>query len=178
MRIAVVGTSGAGKTTTAKRICVEFGLPHIELDAICWEPGWQSLAYTDPEEFTRRVGAAVAVESWVVDGNYGVVRNLIWSRATHLVWLDYARPVIMYRVVKRSIARAINQTELWAGNREDWRHWWRASHPIRWAWSTWHERRSHFEKLLESTQYGHLVVLRYRCPRAAARVIDQLRSTV
>jgi hypothetical protein len=81
----------------------------------------------------------------------------------------------MYRVIKRSIARALDQEELWAGNREDWRRWLRPSHLIRWAWSTWKERRLRFEELLNSAQYRHLVVLRLRPPCDAQKVIDQLK---
>ena len=42
MRIVVVGTSGAGKTTLARRIAALLMLPHIELDAINWQPGWRA----------------------------------------------------------------------------------------------------------------------------------------
>lgn len=176
MRILVVGTSGSGKTTMAKRIAAELSLPHIELDALHWGPGWQALTQTDPAEFARRVVTAVAAEAWVLDGNYSAVRELVWSRATHLVWLDYDRPVIMYRVVKRSVLRAIDRTELWSGNRENWRRWFHASHPIRWAWSTWRRRRSQLEDFLQRAEYQQLVVLRLRRPRDAARVVDRLRT--
>lgn len=46
----------------------------------------------------------------------------------------------MARVVRRSLFRTILRTDLWAGigNREQWRHLLRPSHPIRWAWNTWH----------------------------------------
>jgi adenylate kinase family enzyme len=174
MRIVIVGTSGAGKTAMAKRIAAELGVAHIELDALHWGPGWTALTRTNPDEFTRRVGAAIAAEAWVVDGNYGVVRELVWSRATHVVWLDYDRHVIMYRVVKRSMMRAIDRTELWAGNREIWWRWLRASHPIRWAWSTWRRRRSELEELLGREEYKHLGVLRVRRPRDAPSVVDAL----
>jgi len=176
MRVVVVGTSGAGKTAMAASIASALNLPCIELDRLHWEPNWEALTETNPDEFIRRVTAAIsASDAWVSDGNYAVVRDLIWRRATHLVWLDYSRPVVMYRVIKRSIVRAFDQKELWAGNREDWRRWLRRSHPIRWAWSTWRDRRLRFEGLLNSAQYRHLVVLRLRRPRDAAKVIDQLR---
>jgi adenylate kinase family enzyme len=177
MRIVVVGTSGAGKTTMAKNIASTLDLPCIELDRLHWEPNWEALTETNPDEFVRRVSTAVSADAWVNDGNYEVVRDLIWRRATHLVWLDYPRAVIMYRVVKRSVARALSQEELWAGNREDWRHWLRPSHPIRWAWSTWKERRSRFEQLLTGCQYEHLVVLRLRTPREASSVARELKMT-
>ena len=176
MRIVVVGTSGAGKTAMAASIAAALKLPCIELDRLHWEPNWEALSKTHPDEFVRRVSAAIfASDAWVSDGNYGVVRDLIWRTATHLVWLDYSRVVVMYRVIKRSIARAFDQKELWGGNREDWRRWLRPSHPIRWAWSTWRGRRLRFEQLLGNAEYKHLVVLRLRTPRDAAKLIDQLK---
>jgi adenylate kinase family enzyme len=178
MRVVVVGTSGAGKTTMAKSLAAKLDLPHIELDRLHWEPNWQALTQTNPAEFVRRVNAAIAAESWVCDGNYGIVGDLIWRRATHLVWLDYGRALIMYRVIKRSIARAFDQRELWAGNKEDWRRWMRPSHPMRWAWSTWKGRRSRFEHLLDSAEYSHLVVLRLRTRRDATDVINQLKMII
>ncbi len=176
MRIVVIGTSGAGKTTMAKRIASALDLTCIELDRLHWEPNWEALSETNPGEFIRRVSAATSFEAWVSDGNYVMVRDLIWRRATHLVWLDYGRSVVMYRVIKRSIARALEQEELWAGNKEDWRRWWRPSHPIRWAWNTWGQRRSRFEELLNSARYRHLMVLRLQSPSDAANVIDRLKK--
>ena len=178
MRIIVVGTSGAGKTTMAKRIASKLGLAHIELDSLHWEAGWQALTQTNPGEFIRLVSVAVSAENWVLDGNYGVVRKLVWSRGTHLIWLDYSRSVIMYRVITRSIVRAVNQTELWAGNTENWRRWLRPSHPITWAWTTWRRRRRQLEELLQGAEYKNLVVLRILRPREAAKVVDELRWSV
>lgn len=174
----MLGTSGAGKTTLATSIAAELGLAHIELDALHWGPNWQALTETDPAEFVCRVRAAVAAEAWVLDGNYGAVRKMVWSRATHVIWLDYSRSVIMSRVIGRSIVRALKQTELWAGNKENWRHWLRPGHPILWAWNTWRRRRSEYKELLQRAEYRHLVVLRIRRPREAAAVIDKLRPAV
>jgi adenylate kinase family enzyme len=174
VRISVVGTSGSGKTTLAKALARQTGLPYVELDALNWQAGWGDLSRGDPDEFVRRVAAAVASDAWVVDGNYGLVRDLVWRRATHLVWLDYQRPVIMHRVIRRSLARAVLRTELWAGNRERWLHMLRPSHPIRWAWSTWRRRRREYEERIGQREYAHLVVLRLRRPREAEKLLGQL----
>src|SRR5258707_9298493 len=89
MRVVVFGTSGSGKTTPARRLAAALDLPCVELDAINWQPGWRSLSAIDPDRFVGRVDAATAAENWGADGNYAKVRELLWSRATHLVWLDY-----------------------------------------------------------------------------------------
>jgi adenylate kinase family enzyme len=174
MRIVVVGTSGAGKTTLARRIAALLELPHIELDAINWQSGWRDLTRHDPEEFVRRVNAAIEAEAWVLDGNYGPARDIVWPRATHLVWLDYERPVIMARVISRTLVRAVLRTELWAGNRERWRQLLRPSHPIRWAWSTWERRRRETAERLAQRKCAHLVVLRLRRLREVSRALELL----
>ena len=121
MRISVVGTTGSGKTTLARALSAQLGLPYIEMDALNWQAGWRDLSRSDPEEFVRRVTVAIAPDAWVLDSAYGRVRDLVWQRATHLIWLDYDRPIIMFRVIRRSLIRAALRTELWAGNREDGR---------------------------------------------------------
>ncbi len=174
MRIVVVGTSGAGKTTLARRLAARLGLPHIELDAINWQPGWRDLTRYDPEEFVRRVTEAIGADAWIVDGNYGPVRDRVWRRATHLVWLDYGRPTIMLRVIARSVFRGLFRTELWAGNRERWRHMLRPSHPIRWAWNTWDRRRREFAERLGREEHAGLVVFRLHRLGDVPRVIETL----
>ena len=176
MRIVVIGTSGAGKTTLARRIAVRLNLSHIELDAINWQAGWRDLDRHDRDEFRRRVTAAIQPDAWVLDGGYSSVRDALFRRATHLVWLDYERRVIMVRVIRRSLLRVVLRTELWAGtgNRERWRHLLQPSHPIRWAWSTWDRRRSETAERLVENDYAHLVVLRLRRPREVRRALDLL----
>lgn len=176
IRIVITGTSGAGKTTLARAIAAQLALPHIELDAINWQAGWRDLVRHDPPEFIRRVTEAAAMKQWVADGNYGLVRDLLWRRATHLVWLDYDRPVVMRRVVVRSLSRAVTRTELWpgTGNRERWWFLLQASHPIRWAWNTWRRRRTETEEWLARPEFAHLVVFRLRRPREARGLLTVL----
>ena len=96
MRVMVAGASGAGKSTFARTLAARIGAPHIELDALNWAPGWRNLSREDPEEFLRRVAAAIAAECWTSDGNYTVARPMI-SPGLPMVWLDYDRPVVMGR---------------------------------------------------------------------------------
>ena len=176
MRIVVIGTSGAGKTTLARTIARRLDLVHIELDALNWQAGWRGLVRSDPAEFVRRVAAATQAKGWVADGNYAVVRDLLWPQASHLVWLDYSRPVIMRRVIGRSLLRVVLRTELWAGtgNRERWKFLLQPSHPILWAWRNRALLQQETAELIGRTEYAHLKVFRLRRPREARQAVAAL----
>lgn len=176
MRISVVGSSGSGKSTLAKRLGEVLRIPHVELDAINWQPGWTDLNSADPAEFARRVTEAVAPEAWVTDGNYSKIQPIILSRATHVVWLDYERSVIMPRVIRRSIARSLDGKELWAGtgNTENWRKWFDKGHPIRWSWDNFERVRGAYGKALDTKKPAHLTVHRLRHPREAEPLVVRL----
>jgi adenylate kinase family enzyme len=118
-KIAVIGTSGSGKTTVARELARRLGLPHVELDALFHGPGW---AETPADEFRRRVAAATDGSGWVVDGNYdSKLGDLVLARADTVVWLDVPLRVALSRVTRRTIGRIRTGEELWNGNRESWR---------------------------------------------------------
>jgi adenylate kinase family enzyme len=146
-RFSIVGTSGSGKTALGRALAARLGIPFIELDAIRHQANWVELP---DAEFRSRVAALVDGERWVVDGNYGVVRDLVWGKASTIVWLDLQRSQVMRQVIWRSVSRAVMGTELWNGNRERWRTMLDADHPIRWAWNTFHDRRRRYEEALDA----------------------------
>jgi adenylate kinase family enzyme len=178
MRIAVVGTSGSGKSTLVKRISDTLRLPVIDLDAINWQAGWRDLNSHDPDLFKARIAEAAAAESWVSDGNYG--RNaqpILFARATDIVWLDYARPLVMARVIRRSFRRALSSKELWpgTGNVERFSDWLDSGHPIRWAWTTHAEYRAEYGGLKQAPP-PHLQVHQLRRPADADRLLESLAA--
>lgn len=117
-RIAIVGTTGSGKTTLAEQLAARLGIPMIDLDALFWEANWTP---TDLQLFRQRVSQAVTTEQWITSGNYSKARDLIWGKADTLVWLDYPLGLVLYRLLRRALQRIITQEELWGGNRETWR---------------------------------------------------------
>ncbi len=120
--------------------------------------------------------AAIAGERWVTDGNYRNALAMILRRATDVVWLDYGRGVVMSRVIRRSIWRALSGRELWegTGNREDWRRWAEKDHPVRWAWDTHDVRRARYQEMLADPALSHLSVHRLRRPREVSALLERL----
>jgi adenylate kinase family enzyme len=115
-RVVILGNAGAGKTTLAKRLAARIGAPVVHLDAHFWQPGWQP---TPRAEWTERVRALAAQDSWVMDGNYAATLGLRLSRADTVVVLDLPRAQCLYRVVRRGLLeRGRSRSDLAVGCRE------------------------------------------------------------
>ena len=139
-RIAIVGASGSGKSRLARRLGALGDMPVLELDALYHQPKWTAL---DDDAFRSRVGAFVAGPTWVCEGNYTVVRDLIWSRVDLIIFLDFSRARVMGRLLRRTLWRVAGRKRLWNDNREQWRNL-VSRDPERnillWSWRT-HARR-------------------------------------
>jgi adenylate kinase family enzyme len=162
-KIIVIGTSGAGKTTLAQIIAKKFKLKDIELDALFWEPGWSQVS---PEIFRARISQAMSEShGWVVHGNYNKVRDLTWKNADTLIWLDYPRSIVLWRVFKRSVLRVLTREKLWAGNRESFRKTFLSRNSIIvWSWQTYSLRKKQYSELTTSNESSHLRILKFNHP--------------
>lgn len=159
----VAGISGAGKTTLARKLSTRWELPRHELDALNHGPGW-----VPRPEFESDVRGFAAQDRWVTEDQYhGVLGDLLWEHADTVIWLDLPLRTIMWRVVRRSVSRAVTRRELWNGNRENWRDWLRADHPIRWAWSQAGPRSRVTAERAE--RFPDVTVVRLRTAREARR---------
>lgn len=115
-KIVVIGTTGSGKSTLAGRLSKRTGLRVIELDRLYWGRDWQPAPL---ELFRHRVEREIKDDNWIVVGNYAQVRDLVWRPADTLIWLDLPLGLVMSRLVRRTLRRAVTKEELWGtGNRE------------------------------------------------------------
>jgi adenylate kinase family enzyme len=119
-RIVVFGTTGSGKSWLAERLAERHGLRLIELDRLYWGRDWQPAPL---ELFRHRVERETRDGDWIVVGNYGQVRDIVWRAADTLIWLDLPFPLVMWRLLRRTIGRVLSRQELWGtGNRESFRN--------------------------------------------------------
>ena len=106
LRVSVIGTSCSGKTTISRRIADEYQIPHIELDEIFWQPNWTPLPV---DQYRSAVQALVVAEAWVIDGNYRKVRDIVWPRATDVVWMNLPLATVLWRVIRRNTQRVVTR---------------------------------------------------------------------
>jgi adenylate kinase family enzyme len=146
-RIAVVGTTGSGKTTVARRLAAHHDVPHIELDALHWGPNWTEPSTAD---FRARVENILVDSGWVVDGSYhGKLGDLVLEQADLVVWLDPPLATILRRLWARTLQRIRGDDELWSGNRETWRGAFLSRNSLfAWALKTHLGRRRRYEERL------------------------------
>lgn len=160
----IAGLTGSGKTTLARRIAADWGLPHTELDSLFHGPNW-----TPRASFLEDVRALSTQSHWVTEWQYtsrGVGTFLV-PRAQLAIWLDYPYRIVRWRLIRRTIVRRLLRIELWNGNREhgltrlfsrdpeeNILHWQRLTR------NKWAERMPGY-----IAQFPHLTVVRLRHPR-------------
>jgi len=171
-RICVVGTTGCGKSTLAGSIAQRLHIPHIELDAFHWQPGWKE---TDREVTRSRVRRIAQGDRWVTDGNYSFLRDLLWPRAQALVWLDYPLALVFWRLWQRTWKRVLSKEMLWGTNRERLgEQFFSKDSLFLWALKTHRKHRRNYTELPRLPEYVHLKVYRLRSQRETDRWLDSL----
>ncbi len=164
-RIVVIGTTSSGKSTLAERLSARLGLDFIELDALHWEPNWKE---AEDKVFRARVETATNSKSWVVAGNYHMVRDLVWPRAEAVVWLDYPLWTIFWQLTRRTFRRWWTRELLWGTNRENlWMHFklWSDESLYHWLFKTYWRRKRETPMLLGQPENAHLHLIHLCSPK-------------
>jgi adenylate kinase family enzyme len=178
-RVVVLGGSCAGKSTCGRALADRLGVPHIELDALFWLPGWH-----EPETALFRSKVQEALETsdrWVVSGNYlAKTQDLTWPLADTAIWLDLPLRTTVPRILRRSWRRWRQHELLWGTNHE--RFWpqlklWSPKDSLI-AYSLRRERgrRRELEALMAGGGYPNLDWVRLRSASEARRWLEGIPS--
>jgi len=173
-RIVVIGVTGCGKSVLAEKLALKLGLNFIELDALNWKPGWVE---SGAEEFRQKVEAATRAPAWALAGNYNNMRNLIWSRAEVVIWLDYPFLLVFGRLVKRTLQRCWTQEQLWGTNYErllPQLKIWSKTSLFYWQVHSYRRHKWLYPQLIASPEYSYLNFFHFKNPRETEERLNLL----
>lgn len=163
-RILVYGVTGSGKTTLARQIGERTGLPWHEMDQLTFEPAWITVPL---EEQRRRVEAICAEPRWVLDTAYSNWLDLVLPRVELIVALDYPRWISLGRLLRRTVARAMDKRYICNGNQESFRLAFSRESIVVWHFKSFRSKRARIRGWAAEPPGARVVVL--RSPRATER---------
>ena len=170
-RIVVIGSSCSGKSTFSQTLANKINIKYIELDELHWLPDWQERR---DQEFKDLVSKAVSDDAWIVDGNYSIVRDILWPRATTIIWLNHSFRVVLYRSITRSIKRIVTKKKLFSGNVESFKKTFLSRDSIiLWVLKTYHKKRKQYPEILKQAEAKGMKVIEFK---NQSQVNDYLRN--
>lgn len=173
-RVVVIGPSCAGKSTFAHELARLTEAAFVELDYIAWCPDWVLRSVADQRASAMEF---VAEDRWVIDGNYTHLRDIIWPRATALVWLNYPFHVVWIRAMRRTARRVVTGEAVCNGNRETIRQVFFSRNSIlRWVWSSYRPIQDRASAAMSSDLASHAVRFEFGHPRDARQFMRTVRA--
>jgi len=165
-RINVIGTSGCGKSTFSKKLAQALNVPYLEIDKIFWGPDWTFLS---DELLFEKLTTELSAPGWVLDGNYSRTTPVKWKNVQLVIWLDFSFTRVMFRIIKRTLSRAVTQTELWEGtnNRESIKNIFTGKSMITWSAQTFNDNRTKYNATMRDKEYQHIKFVRLTNPNEA-----------
>ena len=98
-RIAIIGVSGAGKTTLAKQLSSIFNHRNVyHLDRLFWQRDWKAKNRDTRIDILQ---CLVLEPGWIIDGTYLSVSNPHLSMADTIIFLDMPPLLCLRRLFKR-----------------------------------------------------------------------------
>jgi adenylate kinase family enzyme len=101
-RIVIFGNTSGGKSTLARRLSRETGLPHFEIDKLLWQPDW---SMTPKETYQRQHAEIVDRLDWIIDGGGDLETTRARAEhATDIIMIDMPVWVHFWLAAERQIA--------------------------------------------------------------------------
>jgi len=164
-RIVVVGCAGSGKSTLSRELADRTGLPLTERDA---------LGVLGSREYRDALAALARGSRWILDGAPYYEDDLIYGAADTVIILDYPRPLVMWRVLRRSVAVELSRRTVGAHHPSGPRAWLDREHPLRWAWTSHRQRHEEGLALTTRPDLANAQVIRFTRPTRTSHWLHQL----
>lgn len=164
-RILIIGCSGAGKSTMARVLGEQTGLPVVHLDQLFWRENWQHISR---EEFDSLLLQELEKPNWILDGNYDRTLTMRLAYCDTVLYLDYPRWQCLLGVVKRVLTTyGKTRPDMGPGcpERFDWEF-------MKWIWNYNKEHRKDLYRILAETENVQVIILKNR--KAGKRFLQKL----
>ncbi len=152
MKIMIMGSSGAGKSTFARTLGKLYDISVFHLDQCFWKPNWEMSTLDEQTEIHSKL---IANEDWVIDGNYTRFFEERSGHADKVIFLNISRWRCFYRVLKRYVLyRGKTRPDMRDGCEEkvDWEF-------LVWIWN-YHSKKKHkIITKLKSIEDKEIVIL-------------------
>ena len=97
-RIAIIGSSGAGKSILARDLGSILDIKVIHLDPYFWKPGWEE---RPKEERVKILQGLVEERQWIIEGTYFATSDMRLKEADTIIFMDMPSWLCFQRVIKR-----------------------------------------------------------------------------
>ena len=97
-KIIVIGCSGSGKTTFAEKLRDKIGIELFYLDAIWHKP---DRTHISREEYDARLSEILALDSWIIDGNYSRTIETRMAACDTVFFFDLPMSVCLEGAIER-----------------------------------------------------------------------------
>ena len=94
----VIGCPGSGKTTFSEKLRDKTGLPLFYLDAIWHKP---DKTHISREDFDTRLAEILALDSWIIDGNYSRTVDVRMEACDTVFLFDLPEEVCLEGAISR-----------------------------------------------------------------------------
>lgn len=175
-KINIVGTSGSGKSTFAKKLANILSIDYIEMDVLFWRKNWHCL---NDKDFSSLLKTSLEKERWVLDGNYSNTTPVKWENVDVVIWLDFSFFRTMSQAVKRAVIRIHAKKELWpgTGNKETFRKTFLSKHSILlWTLKTYKKNKIYYESIMSAKEFSHIIFIRLASPKACSEYLNHIEN--
>lgn len=97
-QILIIGNAGSGKSTFAKALSQNTGLPLVHLDRLYWKGSWE---HVSREEFDAALQAELEKPQWIIDGNFNRTLPHRLSCCDTVFFFDLPTWVCLWGITKR-----------------------------------------------------------------------------
>ena len=151
----VFGCAGSGKSTLARQLTGRTGLPLAERDG---------LGVLGSADYLSAIAQMAARPRWILDAAPYYAGEPVYPAADTVIFLDYPKPLVMWRVLRRTMRIELFRRPAGTHRRQGPAAWRDPGHPVWWAWISQGDRHREGLALMARPDLADTQILRFTRP--------------